>query len=388
MSVHDSETIEFLLVAKLTGAFFNPRPPASLEFESNSPKIKITIKPDTANDNDTWSWTPLSCRATTTVHSSQHATFVTRINNGWFEAYPGMPIVLPYTERGNVKIEKDGKLSEGFRLHNQIYPPELRTLCETVEQQLVDDALRFLKLLRWQQAIEWPLDFHESAQLFWRTDNGFFHAAPAPYRPTYFRKSGEIYWSNENHLQLRRLWECPDKLIEPLSHELLQDAHAVYGYSPRAALLGAANAVEVGLKTYIAAFAPDTAWMFENLQSPPSEKLFRKYIPELHQKRGTPIAWWPALSGLANEIKRLGEVRNKLAHTGLLLDANKKTVADGEIFEFLEAARDVLYILDVLSGHDWAKFYVRESTRASLDWPKKKGPRIFASVQPSFPVPP
>lgn len=47
----------------------------------------------------------------------------------------------------------------------------------------------------------------------------------------------------------------------------------------------------------------------------------------------------------------------------------------------LNSVLDLLYILDVIEGHDWAKANVQEETRAKLGWPKSRRRRIFSTMK-------
>ena len=62
-------------------------------------------------------------------------------------------------------------------------------------------------------------------------------------------------------------------------------------------------------------------------------------------------------------VQQLVELRNKVAHTG------KIPIEAEPIAGYLELVSDLLYLLDVLAGHDWAKSLASYEFCKSLDWP-------------------
>ncbi len=68
---------------------------------------------------------------------------------------------------------------------------------------------------------------------------------------------------------------------EPLGHALLREAAALLQTNPRASLVMAVMVLEVGTKACIAEVAPDTHWLLESLQSPPTDQLLGSYLPTL-----------------------------------------------------------------------------------------------------------
>jgi hypothetical protein len=81
------------------------------------------------------------------------------------------------------------------------------------------------------------------------------------------RSPAGISWQDEYEQEFGALWR-QDKVEEPLAHELLREAKAALGGSPRGALLMAATALETGVKTHLSRLVPDASWLLSEMPSP------------------------------------------------------------------------------------------------------------------------
>ena len=73
---------------------------------------------------------------------------------------------------------------------------------------------------------------------------------------------------------------------EPLAHALLREAEINRNRDAlRSALILAVAAIEIGVKRFIATAIPGTAWLLEQIQSPPTHKLLSDYLPTLPAKQ-------------------------------------------------------------------------------------------------------
>jgi hypothetical protein len=131
---------------------------------------------------------------------------------------------------------------------------------------------------------------------------------------------------------------------EPLAHQLFNDAWNLRYTNPRASLVVAVAAAEVGLKKVIGLIVPDARWLLEEIPAPPIGKMLRKYIPTLKVKshiRGKQII---PPSKLIEKLEDAAKARNKIVHVGEKAPENK------ELGEMLEAIRDFLWICDMYGG--------------------------------------
>jgi hypothetical protein len=377
--------LDFLLLASLQGVFFNPHRPEGLKiFHPSTTGLTLEIKPNKPDEDGSGLHHGLMCRAQllgVTVPADEWS-FIDALINRRFQPYPSMPIELPLVAYGKEQISAAGIIRKGFGFPFELCPPAVQALAKRVAADMSAEAVKVIKLLRWQQNIDgphWP--FSDHPPLYWRTSEGPFHIVPLESRGGKGRSPAGITWREEDEREFLSLWSSTD-VSEPLGHELLREASELASTSPRSAILAASSAVEVGTKLHIARLAPDTEWLVSEMPSPPVHKMLRTYLPALHLSKGTTLDFWPKLKPLFNRIEDLGNRRNKLTHIGAM------PLGVSEVYVFLEAVSDVLYILDVLDGHEWAKEHVSAETRAKIGWQGRKRPaRLIVELLPSWPPP-
>ena len=378
------ESIDFLLTGNLSGFFFNPHRRDGLTFTSGPPKpLLLTVRPENPEKDDSGLMFGLRYRVVTTrTVAPEIRTFVKQLINRRFHLVLDSSIKLPLVKNNQVRIDAEGNVAEGFSVPFELYPADLQTLCDDVSRELSDGVLRFFKLLRWQQEIDAPHDVFGDFKpaLYWKVSG-------ETYSIVGFRRQGGntirspagITWTDEDERDFTALWVDPSA-EEPLAHELLREAKAALTASPRSALLMTATALETGVKTHIAKLVPDARWLLSEMPSPPIHKMLRKYLPELHQKRGTALANWAKLKPLFKDAENLAEHRNDLTHTGDM---------PGEVHaalpKLINSVSDLLYILDVLEGRDWAKqcvglHSVGNKIAQELGWPRGTRKRYFATI--------
>jgi hypothetical protein len=131
---------------------------------------------------------------------------------------------------------------------------------------------------------------------------------------------------------------------EPLGHQLYREAWHLRESNPRAALVIAVAAAEVGLKKVIGTLVPEAQWLLEEIQTPPFSKMLRKYIPTLKvRSRLTGKSVLPP-SGLMNMLDEAVKVRNKIVHAGAE-PPNRE-----EFGQILDAISDFLWVCDMYAG--------------------------------------
>lgn len=150
-------------------------------------------------------------------------------------------------------------------------------------------------------------------------------------------------------------------LDEPLGHELLREAWSNLEANQRSAVVIAVAAAEVGFKQFAITFLPDTAWILENLQSPPLNKMldlfpWDKVKLAINQ---LPIAVPDVTKA---ELRKAVTLRNEIVHGG----GRALTVDTAEAV--LHTVRDLLYFLDTMNdglagGKGWALPFVSEDAR-------------------------
>lgn len=131
---------------------------------------------------------------------------------------------------------------------------------------------------------------------------------------------------------------------EPLAHQLFNDAWNLRHTNPRASLVVAVAAAEVGLKKVIGLIVPDAQWLLEEIPAPPIGKMLRKYIPMLKVKSQITGKQIVPPSKLINKLEEAASARNKIVHVG------QKAPESKELIEMLEAIRDFMWVCDMYRG--------------------------------------
>ena len=146
---------------------------------------------------------------------------------------------------------------------------------------------------------------------------------------------------------------------EPLAHQLFNDAWNLRYTNPRASLVIAVAAAEVGLKKVIGLIVPDAQWLLEEIPAPPIGKILRKYIPMLKVKSHITGKQIVPPSTLINKLEEAATARNKIVHIG------QKAPEPKELLEMLEEIRDFMWVCDMYRGQ------LRNSDFISADVLKK-----------------
>lgn len=163
------------------------------------------------------------------------------------------------------------------------------------------------------------------------------------------------------HLAGRQLADVPAILAngtrEPLAHQLLREAWNLRHGNPRASLVIAVAAAEVGIKQLIAALVPDARWLVEELPSPPLVAMMKDYLKELPIRADVaPARRSP--KHLRKLLHGAVEARNQVVHRGATPAVSLR--------ETLAGVREFLYLLDFYGGQPWAVSRLSPETRSEL----------------------
>ncbi len=229
-----------------------------------------------------------------------------------------------------------------------------------------------MKLLIWNLQLEAPPKFIQTHALYWQIAKGEYCIVGLKRQSVEAPGLAGITWDERDQAELQLLWDS--EADEPLAHELLREAKTLSGSSPRSALLILATALEIGVKSYIMRVAPQTTGLIDTMPSPPIYKLFKDYLPSLHDRVGKEVPYWTKLKGLFTSCQKLFKDRNDLIH------GRPTSVESTKLAAYIDTASDLLYILDVLGGHVWAQGNVRPETRKELGWPGPRHPRVRVSM--------
>ncbi len=151
-----------------------------------------------------------------------------------------------------------------------------------------------------------------------------------------------------------------NRIHEPLGYELFYEAWELKKSNPRSSLIIGIAAIEAAFKECVSILIPDASWLINNVPSPPLIKMLNKFLPLLPCKqkiRGKIIPPPKAIMKILNDGV---ENRNLIAH------GRSSQVDIKFLEEFLRAVRDLLYLLDYYSGHEWAWNNISSETTISL----------------------
>ena len=245
-------------------------------------------------------------------------------------------------------------------------PPEVQQyICET-HSKLGELLERTLGVLRWRNRMLGPHRLRGPSHLFWSEDEEAWEQLPNPSPSPYFHLNFPVEPTAEVLTHTAMLVDNGER--EPLGHELLREAWTLSALNPRTSVIIGAAAAEVGLKECVMRLQPSVAPLIEDLPSPPIRKLL-DYVSGPHvakkvQQLNAPL---PELTDASRAAIVLGsEVRNKLVHLGYIPKNHSQYARWQALLEderkrrdFLLAVRDLLWVLDVYNGHEWARDHIR-----------------------------
>jgi len=378
MTIIPDSHIDFMLVTFTKGMFFNPHRPEGLEFiPSIEPGLRFVLRPTNPKGDACGNREGLASSTYATYPATnEQSMFVDSYNNCGVMLRVADDISLPYKPKVEILIDANGKYKNDAHPSRYLCPSDIFELIELAESELASKTDNFLKLLRWRQGIDAPGEIIAYRSLYWKVGAGEFLLAPEKRNPSHksvIPGMFGIHWDDEDPINLQGLWTKND-IAEPLGHTLVREAAAIALDSPRSAILIMTAALETAVKMHISCIAPDTDWLIEEIPSPPIFKILRDYIPLIHSRRGKELDFWDKVKPFTKKVQKLIELRNKVAHTGKLPENS------GSIYDDLKLVSDLLYLLDVLTGHDWAKSHVSHEFRRALDWPKPTHDRFMLTI--------
>lgn len=374
--------IDFVLVTSVEGMHFEPHRPEGMEFlPSNEGQLRFVLTPTEPEEDACGNRMGLTCKVFKSYSATEEQMkFVSTYNEYRKMISTSDEITLPFQANGKILISEDGKFADGYSPRRYLCPSFIIDLIEFVEIDLSKQVDRFFKLLRWRQYCDAPGKVLKYSSLYWRCGEGGYPHVPQNGGPTHavtIKGMFGIHWSERHASDLQNLW-VHDSISEPLGHTLLREAAALSHESPRSSVLMMAAALETAVKTHVSNIAPDTAWLMEEIPSPPVFKILKDYIPLVHQKKGNELKFWDKLKPELKKVQKLIELRNKIAHTG------KLPVDIESIENNIDLVSDFLYVIDVLDGHEWAKSLVDHTLREKLEWPEPIDKRVSIIIREGY----
>lgn len=237
---------------------------------------------------------------------------------------------------------RDG-VHHSYSLPFDQYPAEVQAFMSGIYRTLYEWASRVWRLLRWRSD---AIGSHELFQTIlaseWSRDG----------QPSWYKLPVKGYVTAGNRViprlnapvtySAQRL--LTSGIVEPTSEELLREASAACGANPRAGLLLAVAAAEVGFKEMVIDLVPEVRWLTLNVQSPPLVRLLSNSLSELPVRQGVAA---PPPRELRRVMEKAVKARNDLAHQG------EFDRLDVDLYEILEVVRSILHQFAYYRGFTW-----------------------------------
>jgi len=261
---------------------------------------------------------------------------------------------LPDEMVGNAKaldhLKNTAKSVE--RIHIDYFPQPFKDFMHNVRSELHDVIKRTVGIFMWRCGIPGGHDPLFNGGMSFSLDGKKWNMVPPgikveAHAATILQTPGRI------SLSLKKL--INNVQDQPVGHQLLREAQYLRNTNPRISIVVAISALEVAVKECISKLNPNSNWLVENLPSPNVRKLINEYIPKL--LCNTTLESVLPLPKYLNDTVRKGvQIRNQVAHLG------RKSPSRESTNEILSTVQDVLWLLDICSGHKWALEHISKDT--------------------------
>ncbi len=260
------------------------------------------------------------------------------------------------------KIGPDGRIEGNRAMLPSWLPAWLRQYIDDVTNALLQASQRAVRIVRWRLALETshrPIKSVQNPK--WSYDGMVWHNIPIGLLDSMEFGSGLNIYPPYMLKHIGGLIE-DSRVSEPLGHELFREAWTQRHSNPRSALVVGIAAAEARVKEFIASLEPGATWLVENVTSPPLTLILKYYVPELLVRHGIRTQLLPPPKDpIMQQIDKDIQLRNKVAH-GVNRGIGFYTIND-----VLLTIRDIQWMLDVFSGHEWARENVRTEVLSRWD---------------------
>ena len=262
------------------------------------------------------------------------------------------PQALPW----KIKRQQDGSY-EPRTLPYSALPPDARVLLRSVSATLYGCVRQTYGVIRWRAG---ALGHHSPFSSRFRrysTDGRTWNGYPMELTARAFVESMPELRA-EYFDEVRVLAARGE--VEPICHTLFREAWEQRHTNLRSALVVGVAALELGVKDAMADLMPDTSWLLRHASTPPLTRMLKRWLPTVRAREmfeGKVLAPPP---NVLRQVQQGIELRNSGVHV------SGESPSSDDVVAFLEAARDVLWLLDYYRGNAWALDHMREATRQEM----------------------
>jgi hypothetical protein len=244
----------------------------------------------------------------------------------------------------------------------KLMPQALQDDSRKVFEALSSETNRVVRLLRWRYAADMEYRPIAFSQFLWSLGDHVWHPMPHMTEIKWGLGVTNLPSARDVQQEVGRLLAAD--LREPFAHVLFGEAWQQRHDNPRSAIVMGISAAEVGFKKFASQIAPVTAWLMENVPSPPLQSMIWGYLPELldmlppqsrrlrpprdNKDRPSGVVAKALVDGVA--------IRNKVVHSG------GESVKGETVERVLKGVADLLWLLDFFQGQEWALGHVSDTT--------------------------
>ena len=238
-------------------------------------------------------------------------------------------------------------------------PEEIVSCCADAFAALRAPAVRLVQTLRWLHNRPAPAQPLQRVRFRWSLDGERWEAPPPTHSDAASVGGDGVYISEAMTRLLGDLLNVEGP-SEPLARQIFLEAVTLSEEAPRASLVLAVAAAEIGVKRFAVEQTESLPekWLISKNQSPPLHDLLRDYLPLFTQTRTEDGRVIP--KHLQTALREAVTQRNDIIHQGID-PPDEERLAD-----VLVAVNDLLYLLDWLGGHSWAFKHLRPETQAAF----------------------
>lgn len=253
---------------------------------------------------------------------------------------------LPQTSRiAGTIVDLQGNIKPRYAVDFDLFPKGAKPWFRQIRDEMSEQLRNFVKTLRWVQNTAGGHNPFAIVGAYWSLDGEDWSHFPSDYRIK-FKQPRPIEASNAARVRIAAVLN--DKVHEPISHDLMREAGELVATAPRSALLVAFAALETGIKGQLKRMIPGASGLIDEMPSPPLLKMFQEILPSTINAKGLSSDHFPLKRHTKEYLHKWVTQRNQVTH------GTKHSVEAGKVEEFIQFAKDILYLLDDVEGYDWA----------------------------------
>jgi hypothetical protein len=246
-------------------------------------------------------------------------------------------------------VDAEGNFKGAETIHLDHLSEPVQTFVRTTRTYLRVAIRAVFGATAWRMAIEEPRNPVTYGAAYWSLDGESWERFPTG-------RTGAAVLSEQGIYRLHAGRTADIQALldghrsEPLAHALWREASTQRRTNPRSAILIGIAALEVGVKQFAAARAPDADWLLKETQTPPVVKMLVHFLPQLAPREADGERFERPDKATMRTIAEGVELRNEIAHRGLKADPPRKQVE-----AILATVRDLLWQFDAATGLQWAE---------------------------------